>query len=57
MAIKKVLEPEGIPAGSYLISAHSCEVGFNHQSQYWLDIEVFEKDANHLCIAFGEIHY
>jgi DNA-binding SARP family transcriptional activator len=46
--LKKALEPEGIPAGTYLISAHSDTVGFNCQSQYWLDVEVFEQETNHL---------
>ena len=46
--LKKALEPEGIPAGTYLISAHSDEVGFNCQSQYWLDVEVFERETIHL---------
>ena len=48
--LKKVLEPEGIPAGTYLISPHSGEVGFNRQSQYWLDVEVFEQEADHLIV-------
>ena len=48
--LKKALEPEGIPPGTYL-STHSDEVGFNRQSQYWLDVEVFERETNHL-IAF-----
>ena len=42
--LKKSLEPEGIPPGTYL-SAHSDEVGFNCQSQYWLDVEVFEQET------------
>jgi DNA-binding SARP family transcriptional activator len=46
--MKKALEPEGVLAGTYLISAHSDEVGFNCQSQYWLDVEVFEQETNHL---------
>lgn len=46
--LKKVLEPEGTPTGTYLFSAHSGEVGFNRQSQYWLDVEVFEQEVNHL---------
>ena len=45
--LKKTLEPQGIPAGTYL-SAHSDEVGFNYQSQYWLDVEVFERETTHL---------
>jgi DNA-binding SARP family transcriptional activator len=46
--LKKALEPEGIPAGTYLISAHSGEVGFNRESEYWLDMEVFEQETKHL---------
>jgi DNA-binding SARP family transcriptional activator len=46
--LKKALEPRGIPSGTYLISDHSDEVGFNCQSQYWLDVEVFEREAIHL---------
>ena len=46
--LKKVLEPEGIPAGTYLLSAHSGEVSFNSQSEYWLDVEVFEQRAKSL---------
>jgi DNA-binding SARP family transcriptional activator len=50
--LKKVLEPEGISPGTYLISSHSGEVGFNHQSQYWLDAEAFEQTANQ-TITYG----
>ena len=46
--LKKALEPEGIPTGTYLISTHSGEVGFNRESQYWLDAEVFEQETNYL---------
>jgi DNA-binding SARP family transcriptional activator len=46
--LKKVVEPSGIPRGTYLISTHPGEVGFNRQSQYWLDAEVFEQEANNL---------
>ena len=45
--LKRALEPEGIPAGTYL-SSHSDGVGFNCQSQYWLDVEVFERETIHL---------
>ena len=40
--LKKALEPEGIPAGTYLRNSHMGEVGFNRDSHYWLDVEVFE---------------
>ena len=46
--LKKILEPKGISAGTYLISGHSHEVGFNRESQYWLDVEIFEEKANYL---------
>jgi DNA-binding SARP family transcriptional activator len=46
--LKKLLEPQGIPAGTYLISNRAHEVGFNRESQYWLDVEVFEEKTNYL---------
>jgi DNA-binding SARP family transcriptional activator len=38
--LKKSLEPEAIPTGTYLQTTHSCEVGFNKECQYWLDARV-----------------
>jgi DNA-binding SARP family transcriptional activator len=49
--LKKLLEPEGIPSGTYLINGHSHEVGFNRNSQYWLDVEVFEEKTNYLLTS------
>lgn len=46
--LKKALEPDGIPAGTYLIGTQSGEVGFNCESQYWLDAEVFERGTNRI---------
>jgi len=46
--LKKALEPNGIPAGTYLINNHPGEVGFNRESQYWLDVEAFEEKTRHL---------
>jgi len=46
--LKKALEPEGIPAGTYLKNTRTGEVSFNRESQYWLDIEVFEGEVNHI---------
>jgi len=48
--LKKVLEPKGIPAGTYLKTLPLGGVGFNRESQYWLDIEVFEGEANRILI-------
>ena len=49
--LKKILEPKGIPPGTYLISGHSHEVGFNYESQYWLDVEIFEETTNYLLTS------
>jgi DNA-binding SARP family transcriptional activator len=49
--LKKLLEPRGIPAGTYLINTRSHEVGFNRESQYWLDVEIFEEKANYLLTS------
>jgi DNA-binding SARP family transcriptional activator len=49
--LKKILEPQGIPAGTYLISNHSHEVGFNRESQYSLDVEIFEEKTNVLLTS------
>jgi len=46
--LKKALEPEGIPAGTYLKNSHIGEVGFNKDSHYWLDVEVFERGINQI---------
>ncbi|HLO29871.1 MAG TPA: BTAD domain-containing putative transcriptional regulator [Anaerolineales bacterium] len=46
--LKKALEPEGIPAGTYLKKSKLGEVGFNKDSQYWLDVEVFEDGLNRI---------
>ena len=46
--LKKALEPEGIPAGTYLRNSHVGEVGFNKDSRYWLDVEVFEHGINQI---------
>lgn len=46
--LKKALEPEGIPPGTYLRNSHMGEVGFNKDSHYWLDVEVFEHGINQI---------
>lgn len=49
--LKKVLEPEGIPAGTYLKNSHQGGVAFNRESKYWLDIEIFEQDTNRVLVC------
>lgn len=44
--LKKALEPDGTPPGTYLKLSHPGEVGFNKESPHWLDMEVFEEKVN-----------
>ncbi len=46
--LKRVLEPAGVAAGTYLITRSDGEVGFNWDSDHWLDLEIFEQQANRL---------
>ncbi len=40
--LRKVLEPGGVPRGTYLLTTSTGDIGFNRESEHWLDIEVFE---------------
>ena len=46
--LRNLLEPEGTTRGTYLRTTSSGEVGFNWDSNHWLDLAVFEKCAS--CI-------
>lgn len=46
--LKKALEPEEVSPGTYLDNDYPGEIGFNIDSRYWLDIEVFEGEANRI---------
>ena len=48
--LRKVLEPEGIPSGTYLLTTSRGEVGFNPDSNHWLDVEVFEESAGQILV-------
>jgi DNA-binding SARP family transcriptional activator len=41
--LRRVLEPEGIAKGTYLKSTPNGEIGFNSESDHWLDVAVFEE--------------
>jgi DNA-binding SARP family transcriptional activator len=41
--LRRHLEPQGIPTGTYLISTSTGEVSFNCQSDFWLDVAAFEQ--------------
>jgi DNA-binding SARP family transcriptional activator len=43
--LRRVLEPEEIPRGTYLLTTDTGEVGFNPESDYWLDVAAFEEQA------------
>ncbi|HEU0292193.1 MAG TPA: BTAD domain-containing putative transcriptional regulator [Anaerolineales bacterium] len=46
--LKRALEPDGVPSGTYLKTMQPGEVGFNKESPHWLDIEVFEEKINEI---------
>lgn len=41
--LRRVLEPEGVPKGNYLLTTSPGEIGFNWQSLHWLDVKSFKK--------------
>lgn len=43
--LRRVLEPDGVTAGSYLVATRRGEVRFNDRSDYWLDVADFEQAA------------
>jgi DNA-binding SARP family transcriptional activator len=45
--LRHVLEPDGIPPGTYLVRNHMGEVGFNQEGKYWLDVAILEEVINH----------
>jgi DNA-binding SARP family transcriptional activator len=43
--LRKILEPDGIPKGTYLLTPPTGEVGFNPESNHWLDVTELESHA------------
>jgi DNA-binding SARP family transcriptional activator len=41
--LRAVLEPAPVPRGTYLRTTASGEIAFNTESDYWLDVAVFER--------------
>jgi len=39
--LRGLLEPAGTPRGTFLVTASTGEVGFNWESNYWLDVMAF----------------
>ena len=41
--LRRVLEPDGVARGTYLIAQSSGDIGFNKESEHWLDVAAFEE--------------
>lgn len=60
--LRKVLEPGEVPRGTYLLTTPTGDIGFNRESEHWLDIEVFEHHGRQLlarpyqALTTGEVH-
>ncbi len=39
--LRRLLEPDGIPSGTYLLSTPRGDIGFNRDSPHWVDVDVF----------------
>ena len=44
--LRKILEPDHVSAGTYLVTTSTGEIGFNNESDHWLDVDVFENRLN-----------
>ena len=49
--LRRVLEPPGVIAGSYLLASRQGYVGFDPGSDHWLDVASFERAASQLIEA------
>ncbi len=48
--LRSVLEPEGTPPGTYLLTNPNGDIGFNWQSHHWLDVTTFEQATRRALI-------
>ena len=46
--LRQLLEPDDVRPGTYLITSNTGEVGFNWESQHWLDSAAFERSIHPL---------
>jgi DNA-binding SARP family transcriptional activator len=44
--LRGVLEANGVPKGTYLVTNPLGEIGFNRTSDHWLDVAAFEAEVN-----------
>lgn len=42
--VRRALEPDGVPQGTYLVTTAAGDVGFNCVSPHWLDVAMFEEN-------------
>jgi DNA-binding SARP family transcriptional activator len=52
--LRGVLEPAGVPRGTYLAITPLGEVSFNWLSKYWLDVAVFEEHVGRSLVQRGD---
>ena len=43
--LRKILEPDQVPTGTYLVTTSTGEIGFNNESDHWLDVAAFENQV------------
>jgi DNA-binding SARP family transcriptional activator len=41
--LRQVVEPDGVPDGTYLLTNDHGDIGFNRDSPHWLDVAAFEQ--------------
>lgn len=46
--LRRALEPKDTPRGAYLLISPRGEIGFNKESDYWLDVEIFEENLQQI---------
>jgi len=53
--LRKIIEPASVPKGTYLVTTPSGEIGFNRESDFWLDIDHFEKRTDRILSKPAEL--
>jgi len=46
--LRRLVEPDDVERGTYLLATPNGDVGFNERSDYWLDVAIFEQTAGTL---------
>jgi len=52
--LRSTLEPKGVPRGTYLVITPKGDVGFNRESDYWLDVAVLEEQVGHAQVHLAQ---